>query len=151
MTNVFQQQLLHFSTWSSNQLLNLNIFSFLFLQTFLLINSSSLCFNPWIFCHPLANLFPSFWLFLVLFWMLWMLVTVFKPCHVLHASRITTSGTLFMEKFSVSKESVRSWSHASLIIYHRTFAKKLKAVRPKSCPEREKEKEKERQLQSVMR
>ena len=151
MTNVFQQQLLHFSKWSSNQLLNLIIFSFLFLQTFLFINSSSLCFNPWIFCHLLANLFPSFWLFLVLFWMLWMLVTVFKPCHVLHASRITTSETLFMEKFSVSKESVRSWSHASLIIYHKTFAKKLKAVRPKSCREREKEKEKERQLQSVMR
>ena len=78
-----------------------------------------------------------------------MLVTVFKPCHVLHASRITTSGTLFMEKFSVSKESVRSSSHASLIIYHKTFAKKLKAVRTKSC--REREKEKERQLQSVMR
>ena len=54
-----------------------------------------------------------------------------------------------MEKFSVSKESVRSWSHASLIIYHKTFAKKLKAVRTKSC--REREKEKERQLQSVMR
>ena len=56
-----------------------------------------------------------------------------------------------MEKFSVSKESVRSWSHASLIIYHKTFAKKIKTVRPKSCQEGEKEKEKERQLQSVMR
>ena len=151
MTKVLQQQLSYRFARSSNQLPNLNIFSFLFPQTFLLINSISLCFDPWIFCHPLANLFPSFWLFLVLFWMLWMLVTVFKPCHVLHASRIMTSETLFMEKFSVSKESVRSWSHASLIIYHKTFAKKLKAVRPKSCREREKEKEKERQLQSVMR
>ena len=115
-------------------------------------------FWPWIFCHPLANtvwltnLLPSFWLFLLLFWILWMLVTVFKPCHVPHVSQITTTGTLFTEKlFSVSKESARSWSHAFFIIYNKTFAKKLKAVRAKSCGEREKGKEKERQLQSVMR
>ena len=77
--------------------------------------------------------------------MLWILVTMFKACHVPNASRITTSGTIFTEKFfSVSKEWVRSWSNASLIIYDKTLAKKLKAVRPKSCREREKEKEKER-------
>ena len=36
MTNVLQQQqLLYFITWSRNQLLNLNIFSFLFLRNFL--------------------------------------------------------------------------------------------------------------------
>ena len=146
MTNVLQQQISYCFTWSRNRLLNLNIFSFLFPQAFLLINSISFCFNPWIFSHPLTNLF------LVLFWVLWMLVTVYKPCHVPHASRITTLGKLFKERlFSVSKESVRSWSHAFLIIYHKTFAKKLKAVRPKSCLEREKEKEKERQLQSVIR
>ena len=150
MTNVLQQQISYCSTWSSNWLLNLNIFSFLFPQAFLLINSISLCFNPWIFSHLQANLFPSFWLFLVLFWVLWMLVTVYKPCHVPHASRITTSRKLFGERlFSVSKESVRSWSHAFLIIYHKTFTKKLKTVQPKSCWEGEKEKE--RQLQSVLR
>ena len=31
------------------------------------------------------------------------------------------------------------WSHASLIIYHNTFAKKLKTVHPKSCREGEQE------------
>ena len=128
MRNVLlQQQLLYFFTWSSDQLLNLNIFSFLFLQTFLLINSISLYFDPWIFSHPLANLFPSFWLFLVLFWILWMLVTVFKLCHVSHTLRITTSGTLFTGKLvSVSKQWVRSWSHASLIIIIKRLLKSLR-------------------------
>ena len=78
-----------------------------------------------------------------------MLVTRFNPRHVPQASRITTCGTRFTERlFSVTKEQVRSWSHASLIIFHKTFTKKLKAVRPKSCQGGEKEKE--RQLQSVM-
>ena len=40
-TNVLQQQFLYCFVWSSNQPLNLNI-SFLFLQTFLFINSISL-------------------------------------------------------------------------------------------------------------
>ena len=92
--------------------------------------------------HWLGNLFPSLWLFLVLFWMLWMLVTVFKMSHMTHALGITTWGTLFTERlFSVSKEWVRSWSHGSLIIYDKTFAKKLNKVRPKSCREVEREKE----------
>ena len=77
----------------------------------------------------LINLFPSLWLFLVLLWMLWMLVTVHKPCHVPHASRITTSGTIFTERrFSVSKEWVRPWSHAFLITYDKTFTKKLLTI-----------------------
>ena len=38
-----------------------------------------------------------------------------------------------------------------MVTYDKTCAKKLKAVRPKSCREGEKEKEKENQLQSVMR
>ena len=144
----FNNNFIYCFTWSSNQLLNLNI-SYLFPQTFLLINSISLCFDPWIFCHPLANLFPSFCLFVVILWMLWMLVTVYKPCHVPRALEITTWEALFIERlFSVSKEWVRSWSHVFLIIY-KTFAKIHKAVRPKSC--RKGEKEKERQLQSVTR
>ena len=40
---------------------------------FRLFNSISFCFDLWIFCQLPANLVPSFWLFLVLFWMLWML------------------------------------------------------------------------------
>ena len=167
MTNVLQQQLLCFFTWSSNQLLKLNIFSFFRIFTYEL-DFSVLPSTGW-----LANLFLSFWLFLVLFWMLWMLATVLNPCHVPHTLRITTWRTLFTERlFIVSKEWVRSWLHASLIIYHKTFTKKVKAVRPKSCRGGEKEqkkkkgnckalcikaqttqkeKEKERQLDSVMR
>ena len=145
MTNVLQQQLLCFFTWSSNQLLNLNIFSFFKIFTY------ELDFSVLPSTGLLANLFPSFWLFLMLFWMLWMLVTIFNPCHVPHVSRITTWRTLFTKRFfSVSKEWVRSWSYASLIIYHKTFTKKFEALRPKSCRGEEKEKEKERPLQSVM-
>ena len=65
-------------------------------------------------------------LFLVLFWMLWMLVTVHKLCHVPHASRIATCGRIFAKRhFSVSKEWVRSWSHAFLITYHKTLIKRF--------------------------
>ena len=134
MTNVLQQHFLYCFTWSSNQLLNLNIFSFLFLQTFLLINSISLFWplNYLLFTDYPANwpnLFPNFWLLRVLLWMLWMLITVHKPCHVPHASRITTSGTIFTERrFSVSKEWVRPWSHAFLITYDKTFTKKILAI-----------------------
>ena len=101
MTNVLQKQFWYCFTWNSNQIPNLNIFSFLFIQTVLLINSISLCFSNWIFCqHSLnnwPNLFPSFWLFLVLFWMLWTLVTAHKSCHVPHTSQITTWGTIFRD------------------------------------------------------
>ena len=65
--HVLQKQFFHCFTWNTNQLLLLNIFSFLFLQTFLLINLISFCFDPWIFPYLLANLNPSDWLFLVFF------------------------------------------------------------------------------------
>ena len=124
MKYVLQQQLLYCFTWSSNQLLNLNVLSLLFLQTFLVINSIPLCFDPPIFCYPLANLFLSFWLFCVLFWMLWMLVTVHKQYHVQHASQITTWATIFMERlFNVSKAWVRYWSHVFLITYYKCSLK----------------------------
>ena len=129
------------STWGSNQLLNLNISSLLFRQTFSLINSISLFFNPCIFCHALFHTVSY------LFLMLRMLVTVFHLCHVPHASRITTWGTLFTERlFSLSKEWVRSWLHSSLTICEKTFATRLKEVRPKSYGEGETEKEKEQEL-----
>ena len=58
------------------------LYSFFF-QSFLLINSNSLRFDPWIFCYLPAKLFPSLWLFLVLFWMLRMLFTVqfWEKCY----------------------------------------------------------------------
>ena len=105
------------------------------------VSSHGAAINLLIWTSSLSSDFfysSSFWLFLVLFWMLWMLVTVFKACHVRHASRITSSGILFMERpFHVSKEWVRSWSHASLIIFNKTFAETFKAVRPKFCREGE--------------
>ena len=70
----------------------------------------------------LTNLFLSFWLFPVHFWMLWMLVTMHKPCHVPHASQITTSRLNFTEIcFGVSKEWVRSWLHVFLISWLKSF------------------------------
>ena len=75
---------------------------------FLLIISIFLCFVNWIFCYPLTNLSPSSWLILVLFWMLWILVTVHKRCHVPHVLRIKTWGTTFLERFfNVSQEWLR--------------------------------------------
>ena len=86
--------------------------------------------TPWNFCHLLANLFPSFWLFCVLLWMRWMQVTVHKLCHLPHTSRITTCGTIFAEIFSgVSKKWVRSWSHTFLIANVKTWTRKLLVVR----------------------
>ena len=74
-----------------------------------------------------------------------MLVTVHKLCHVLHASRITTCGTIFTERhFSVSKEWVRSWSHTFLITYHKTLIKKLFGGTSRNCDEKEKKKKKTR-------
>ena len=108
------------------------LFSFLFrlfswstwFRFVLILKSSVICSVP--------NLFSNFWLFLVLFWMLWRLVTVNKLCHVPHASRITTWETVFTKIFfAVSKEWVRSWSHASKVTNLKTLAKKLLAVPPK--------------------
>ena len=106
MKYVLQQQLVYSFTWSSNQFHILNIFSFLFLKTFLLINSISLCFDPYTFCHLQAvriyNLFPSFWRSVLAVFCAFLDAVhagyrAYKPCHVPHASPITTSGTIFTE------------------------------------------------------
>ena len=69
--------------------------------------------------------------FLVLFWMIWMLVTMHKLCEVPHASWITACGTIFTERHSsVSKEWVRSSSQAFLIFYHKMLIKRFLAVHP---------------------
>ena len=81
-------------------------FSLFFFFRLFYLSTQFLCFDPF-FCHLLVTLFPSFWLFLVLFWMLWMLDTVHKTCHKPHAARITTSGTIFSGIFfDVSKDWV---------------------------------------------
>ena len=127
MINILQQQFLRCFTWSNNQLLNLNVFFFFFFSLYYLstqfisvltLKSSAI---HWLNCFGFSS-----GLFLVLFWMLWMLVTVHKLCHVSYASRMTTCGTIFTKRhFSVSKEWVRSWSQAFLITYHKTLIKKL--------------------------
>ena len=120
---------------------------FIFLKTFLLVNSISLCFDPWVFCHPLTSLSPTSWTILVVFWMLWILVTVHKPCHVPHASWITTWETTFIEGlFSVSREWVKSRSHAFLITYDKTLTKKLLAVCPEKMTRRKKIKNKKTRM-----
>ena len=68
-----------------------------------------------------------------------MLVAVHKLFHVPYASRIKTSGTIFTERhFSVSKEWLRSWSHAFLITYRKTFTKKLFGGPSRNSDEKEK-------------
>ena len=138
MTNVLRQQLSYFFTWSSNHLLNLNIsfFRLFYLSTRLL---SVLTLEA---IHRFANLFRVSGCLLSFFRCCECCFPFLRRVICPHVSQITTWGTLFTERlFSVSTEWVRSWSHASLIIYHKTFAKKLKAVRPKSCREGEEEKE----------
>ena len=66
--------------------------SFFFFFRLFYFNSISLHFDPWIFCHLLAKLTTSFWLFL------WMPVTMNKQFHVHHACQITTWGTIFTGK-----------------------------------------------------
>ena len=79
--------------------------------------------------------------FLLLFWMFQRLVTVDKPCHVTHASGITTSETTFPKIcFGVSKEWVRSWPHVFLITKIKKLTKKLLEVRPQKVTRREKKK-----------
>ena len=104
-------------------------FSFLFLRTFLLIDSISLCFDPWIFYNLLlANLFPNFSLLIMFFCMLWMLVTVNDLCYVPQVSRITWETNFTEIFFGVSKKWARSWSYASLITSLKTLTKKLLTV-----------------------
>ena len=134
-------------TWSSNQLLNLNIFSFLFLHTFhlstrfvsvLTLKSSTI---HWLTCFRVSS-----GLFRVLFWMIWMLVTVHKLWHVPYASRISTYRTVFTERhFSVSMEWGKSSSYAFLMTYHKTLIKKtFLTVRPEKVTRRKKRRKKTR-------
>ena len=138
MTNILQQQFyisshgtaINFLVWTSFFF----FFRLFYWSTWFI---SVLTFTSfaihWLTCFRVSS-----GLFLVLFWMLWMLVTVHKLCHVPHASRITTCGTIFTERhFSVSKEWVRSWSHAFLITSHKTLIKKLSGCMFRKSDEKE--------------
>ena len=127
----------NFLTWTTSFfLLRLFCLSTRFLSV-LTIESSAI---HWL--NGLTNLFPSFWQFLVHFWMLWMLVTVHKPCHVPYASRITTWEIILTERvFCVSKERFRPWSHLILVRpFLITYDKTLLAVRPQKVTRRKKRK-----------
>ena len=78
---------------------SLNKYYFLFLQTYQLEFSLLRPLN----IESFAILFPSFWLFLVVFRILRMLFTVNKPCHLPPASRITTGITFFTETILVCR------------------------------------------------
>ena len=124
MINVLQQQFLYCFTWGSNQRLNLNI-SFLFLQIFLRLNLLPAFTDnlAWLTCFRVSGCFYCFFGY----YECWL---PYISRVVQHASRTTTWGTIFTERFfSVSKEWVRSWSHAFLITYHKTLTIKLLVVR----------------------
>ena len=139
MTNVIQQQFL----------LLLLIFIFLYLffffrhfylsTRFISVLTLKLSVIHWLSCfRVLSGLFP------VPFWKTWILVTVYKLCHVPHASRITTCGAIFTERhFSVSKEWVRP-THDFLITYHKTLTKKLFGGTSRKSDEKETKKKKPR-------
>ena len=138
------------STSWSERLLSFSLDIFTYQLDFSVLTIESSASIHWL--TDLTNLFLSLSLFLVLFWIIWMLVTVHKPCHVPHASQITNWRTIFKERpFLVSKEWDRSWSRAFLIAYHKTFIKKFLAVRPEKVTRSIKTKKKlERQLQSFL-
>ena len=102
-----------------------------------------------IFYHLLINLFPIFWLFLVLFRMLCMLLIVNEVCHVSSASRIIRNK--FYANLLMFIEWFRTWSHASWIASDKTLARKLLAVLPKATMRRKKcgRKKQYRQLTAV--
>ena len=113
MKYVFQQQFLHCFTRSSNQFLIFNTSFFSISSDFFTYQLDFSLFWPLnllSYTRCSYNLFPSFW---------WSVLAVscafldavhagyraYKPCHVPHASRIRTLGTIFTEIcFGVSKE-----------------------------------------------
>ena len=83
----------------------------------------------------------------MLYWVLRMLGTVNKPCHVPGRSRITTLGTIFTEiPFDVSRKCVRSWSQTFFVNNIKTLAKTVSAVRPKTLRRRRKRREKRKTI-----
>ena len=136
MQQIFSAFKLISKIWTSSLFFSFRLFYFStrFISV-LTLKSSAI---HWLTCFRVSS-----GLSLVLFWwMLWMLVTVHKLWHEPHASPITTSGVIFMERiFSVSKEWVRSWSHGFLITYHKTFTKKLFRGPSRKTEEKEKKKQ----------
>ena len=111
---------IYFLLWTSSL--------FFFLQTFLLINSTFLCFDLLSSSYYLATCVTCFrvsgacfWPFLVHFWLLWILVTVHEPCLVPHASRITAWGTIFREIFLVCPRNGSDLSSLKLRCWLKIF------------------------------
>ena len=128
-----------FLIWTSSLFFFFRLFdlSTRFISVTLLLTLKSSVIH-WLTCFRVSS-----GLFLVLSWMLWMLVTVHELCHVPHASRITTCGTVFTERhFSVSKKWMRSWSHT--LFGHKTFTKKLFGGPSRKSDEKEKKKKKKK-------
>ena len=117
----FSNSFLYWFTWSSNQLLNLNIFSFFYLPTrFFSVLTLEYSAIHWLTCFRV----PGWFLCFFGCYEYWLPCILVKLCHVPHASWIITWGTIFIEPlFSVSQEWVRSWSHAFLIAYDKTWLK----------------------------
>ena len=111
------------STLCINQLFLLGTFYFIFLQTFLLIDSVSDFWdlNSWIFCATFY--LSSKFLIFATFWMLWMLVIMNEVKHmILHGSHVWQMKSLkplVTQTFLVSLVKwIRSWSHFSWITNH---------------------------------
>ena len=113
---------------------SLNTFPFLFPLTFLLIISFSLSLLT---LEISVILFPSFWLFVVPFWMLWMLVTVNKLTYM--ACRVTRN--FLSNSFSESNEIGPILVTPSLgNEWWKNGKKKLLKVSPKTTARRKKRK-----------
>ena len=127
MTNVLQQQLSYCFTWSSNQLVNLNIFFILFCLSTRFLSALTLESSViyWLTCFRISGCF----LYFFGCYECWLLCI---NCVMCHTSRITTWATIFTYRlFTVSKEWVKFWSHVFLITYQKSFPKNLLTVLPK--------------------
>ena len=132
MTNVLQQQFLQWFAWSTKSTCPFEKL-FFFLRLFDLSTRflPVLTLNQWLTCFGIS----------CAFWVLWMLATMNKLCHVPHVLQITTSGTILTEFFfGVSKEWARSRSHDSLITNLKTLLKNFLAVHAENWTRKKKEK-----------
>ena len=149
MTHVLQQQFLFRFTRSCNKFLILKIFPFHFLRTCVLNIPISFCFDPWIFRYLLANLFSSFWLFLVLFLDA---VNVGYCAWTVSCATLVANNNLLNNFYGIFF-GVSDLGHTLLwwLTNLKTLAKKLLVVHPEKGMRRKKRKQLEWQLQSYLR
>ena len=77
----------------------------------------------WLTCFRVSS-----GLFLVLFWIFWMLVTVHKLCHVTHTSRITTCGKKFFGVLAVRSEKITRRKKKTRMAIAKFFALNANAI-----------------------